>query len=192
MRKIIFTFGLIAGAIEIAMICTTMPLYKSGTLSFDKGEIIGYTSMVIALSLIFFGVKSYRDNHLNGAIKFGKALKVGLLIALVASLVYAIGWEIYFNLFIPDFMDQYAVMCMAKAQQSGADAAALQKVTDQINSMKEMYKNPFLRFGLTIAEMLPVGVLIALISAAVLRNVRRFKFSSIGTSRLSWTRSEQN
>ena len=169
MRKIIFTFGLIAGAIEIAMICITMPLYKSGTLSFDEGEIIGYTSMVIALSLIFFGVKSYRDNHLNGAIKFGKALKVGLLIALVASLVYAIGWEIYFNLFIPDFMDQYAVMCMAKAQQSGADAAALQKVTDQINSMKEMYKNPFLRFGLTIAEMLPVGVLIALISAAVLR-----------------------
>ena len=169
MKKIILIYGLISGTIISAMFMITMPLYKNGTLSMDNGEILGYSTMAIALSLIFFGVKSYRDNYLHGTIKFGKALVVGLSIAGVASLFYAISWEVYFNQFMPDFMDQFANMSKAKAKAGGASEAEIQKVMEGVNRMKEMYKNPVLRFVITLAEILPVGVLIALISAAILR-----------------------
>jgi len=169
MKKIIFTFGSIAGAIVVAMVFITFPLYENGTLNFDNGEWLGYTSMVIALSLIFFGVKSYRDNHLGGTIKFGKAFQVGLLIAVVASLFYAIGWEVYLNRFVPDFMEQYSNHYIEKAKASGARTAEIQKIVNEINNAKEMYKNPFLRFGITLSEIFPVGLVIALISAVILR-----------------------
>jgi hypothetical protein len=169
MKKTVLTFGSIAGIIVSAMFFITMPLYKSGIVNFDNGELIGYTSMVIALSLIFFGIKSYRDNRLNGAIKFGKAFQVGLLIALIASLFYAVGWEVYFNVFAPDFMDQYANHYVAKVKAAGASPAEIQKIVNDMNNSKELYKNPFLRFGMTLSEILPVGLVIALISAAILR-----------------------
>jgi hypothetical protein len=169
MKKTILIFGSISGAIISTMFMITIPLYKSGTLNFSNGEVIGYSTMAISLSLIFFGIKSYRDNHLHGVIKFGKAFQIGLLIAVVASLFYAITWEVYFNQFIPDFMDQYAAMCMTKAKADGASPAEIQKVMAQIDRTREIYKNPILRFGLTLAEIFPVGLVIALISAVILR-----------------------
>jgi len=169
MKKIVFTFGSIAGVIVTSMFFITMPLYKNGTVNFDNGELIGYTSMVIAFSLIFFGVKSYRDNHLQGVIKFGRAFQVGFLIALVASLFYAVGWEIYFHQFAPDFMNEYANHYIAKAKAGGASALEIQTIMDKMNQEKELYKNPFLRFGITLFEILPVGLLFALVSAAVFR-----------------------
>ena len=169
MKKIVLTFGLISGAIVSSMFMITMPLYKSGALDMGNGAIIGYSTMVISLSMIFFGVKSYRDRHLAGVITFGKALKVGLMIAGVAALCYAVSWEIYFNNFYPDFMDQYSEMCVTKAKSDGASGAELQKVMDQVATTREIYKNPALRFGMTIMEILPVGIVIALISAALLR-----------------------
>ncbi len=169
MKRVVLIYGVISGAIIFAMFMITWPLYKNGLLSMDHGEILGYTTMVIALSLIFFGVKSFRDNHLHGAIPFGRAFVLGLSIAGVASLFYAISWEIIFNLFMPDFMDQYANMCIAKAKAGNATEAELQKVMSQIDQMRGLYKNPFLRFGVTMAEILPVGILVALISAAILR-----------------------
>ncbi len=169
MRKIVLTFGLIAGAIFAATMFGAMPLWKNGTITFENGELVGYTSMVIALSMVFFGVKSYRDNYLNGSITFGQALKVGSLISLVAALGYAISWEFYFNLVAPDFMDQYAAFSINKAKDSGATEAAVQKIITQMDQVKQMYKNPLLRFGMTLAEILPVGILISLISAALLR-----------------------
>jgi len=169
MKKIVLTFGLISGAIISAMFMITTPLYKNGTLSMDNGEVIGYSTMVISLSMIFFGIKSYRDQHLHGVVTFGKGFQIGLLIAVVASLFYAVAWEFYFNLYIPDFMDQYATLCIAKAKSSGAGPVEIQKVMDRINQTKEIYKNPFLRFGFTLMEIFPVGLVIALISAAILR-----------------------
>mgnify|MGYP001567028496 CR=1 FL=1 len=169
MKKIVLTFGLIAGAIFTATMFGAMPLWKNGTITFENGELVGYTSMVIALSMVFFGVKSYRDNHLNGSITFGHALKAGSLIALVAALGYAISWEFYFNLVAPDFMEKYAAFSINRAKVSGAAEAEVQKIITQMDQAKELYKNPLLRFGMTLAEVLPVGIIISLISAALLR-----------------------
>jgi Protein of unknown function (DUF4199) len=169
MKKIILTFGLIAGAIITALMYGSFPLYKRGVISYDSGELIGYTSMVIALSMVFFGIKSYRDNHLNGVISFGKALSVGLAIAGVAGLCYAISWEFYLKFLEPNFMEEYVAMAIEKAKKAGEPEAEIQKLIANTNMMKEWYKNPLLRFGMTLAEILPVGILLSFISAGLLR-----------------------
>src|SRR5512145_2166960 len=105
MKKIVLTFGLISGAISAALMFATVPfIYRIG---FDWGTGVGYTSMLIAFLLVFFGIRSYRETVGNGQISFGKAFTVGILITLVSSLCYVIAWEIiYFNI-LPDFPDQY-------------------------------------------------------------------------------------
>jgi hypothetical protein len=169
MRRIILIFGSIAGAIVAAMFIITMPLYEKGVLNLDNGAITGYTTMVIAFSMIFFGVKSYRDNYSGGSIGFWKACQVGILIALLATIIYAVAWEFYYNIFYPNFMEVYANLYIAKAKAHGASAQELQNLVIETNKWKEIYDNPVLRFLFTMMEPLPVGIGITLFSAAVLR-----------------------
>ena len=105
MKRIVLIFGSIAGVIVGGMFLATWPLHENGTLNPDNGMLVGYATMVIALSLIFFGVKSYRDTYLNGSISFGKALVVGLWISLVAAIIYAVTWEIMYNTIASDFLE---------------------------------------------------------------------------------------
>ena len=166
MKKIVLTYGLIAGAIVGGMMITTMPMFEKGTLNFENGEVVGYTTMVIALSLVFFGVKSYRDNKLAGVITFGTAVKVGLLITLVASLLYALTWEVIYK---EDFIQRYNEREVVKMKEEGATEANLQAATKEMEKFAEMYKNPIFRFGITLMEILPVGIVISLLSAALLK-----------------------
>ena len=166
MKKIVLIYGLIAGAIVGGMMITTMPMFEKGTLNFENGEVVGYTTMVIALSLVFFGVKSYRDNKLAGVITFGTAVKVGLLITLVASLLYALTWEVIYK---EDFIQRYNEREVVKMKEEGATEANLQAATKEMEKFAEMYKNPIFRFGITLMEILPVGIVISLLSAALLK-----------------------
>jgi hypothetical protein len=172
MRKIALTFGALAGVIVAVFSFIIIGLCKNGKISFDNGDFIGYGSMVIALSMIFFGIKSYRDNFQNGAIKLGKGLQVGMLITLVASLIYVLAGEAYYQI-DPEtnttMMDKYADYHINKMREKGASPETIAQKSKELADMKEMYKNPLLRFGMTLALILPVGVIITLISAAVLR-----------------------
>ena len=167
MKRTVFTFGLIAGAIMAAMMLITMVFMKE--IGFDKGEIIGYTTMVLAFLMTFFGIKSYRDNVAGGAISFGRALTLGLMITGVATLCYVATWEVIYYRFAPDFGDRYAAYSVEKAKQSGATQAQVDAKMKQMADFKEMYKNPFVNAALTFLEPLPVGLLVAVISAALLR-----------------------
>ena len=169
MKKIVLIYGLIAGVIVGAMMMITMPLYESGTLKLENGEWLGYTTMVIALSMVFFGMKSYRDNHLGGSITFGNALKVGLLITLIAALIYAFSWEITRLNMKGDFMTLYGEKQIEKMKIEGATEAALIEAKEKMDDFGLMYKNPFIRFGITLMEIAPVGILISLLSAGLLR-----------------------
>jgi hypothetical protein len=168
MKKTVLVFGVIGGVVINAIFYLTLPFHHE-LQNLGIGEVIGYASMVVALSFIFFGIKSYRDNQLGGTISFGKAFQVGILIALVASLLYAIGWEVYLVTVAPDFMADYAAQVIAKAQAAGKTAAELQAITDRMNHAQEMYRNPIVRFGMTFSEIFPVGIVITLASAALLR-----------------------
>lgn len=169
MRKIILTYGLIAGAIVAGLMFITLPLWKNGILTFDNGEIVGYTTMVISLSMIFFGVKSYRDNHSNGVITFGKAFKIGILITLIAGAMYALAWEVSYATVMSDFFGKMQEHYFSEMKERGASEQELQKAKEQMATFAEYYKNPVIRFGMTLMEILPVGILISLISAALLR-----------------------
>jgi hypothetical protein len=169
MKRIVLTYGLIAGAIVGAMLLITVPMYKAGTLNLDNGELLGYTTMTIALSLIFFGVKSYRDNNLGGEISFGRAVQVGLLIMLVAGAIYALCWEVSYRNMGEEFVAKIDQHYMDKMKADGASEAELAEAKADWESFGELYKNPIIRFGVTIMEITPVGVVLTLLSAALLR-----------------------
>lgn len=169
MKRIVLIYGLIAGAIVGAMLLITMPMYKAGTLDLDNGELLGYTTMTIALSLIFFGIKSYRDKYLGGAISFGKAVQVGLGIMLVAGAVYALCWEVSYRNMGEDFMATMTEHYVDKMKEEGATEQELAEAKAEWASFNELYKNPIIRFGVTVMEITPVGVILTLLSATLLR-----------------------
>ena len=171
MRKIVLTFGLISGAILSAMMLITVPFQDQ--IGFDKGAIIGYTTMVLAFLMVFFGVKSYRDNVAGGKVTFGRAFTVGLLITAVASICYVATWEVIYYELAPDFGDKYAAHAIEKAKISGATDAQIAEQTKQMAQFKEMYKNPLVNIAYTMLEPLPVGILFTLVTAVVLSRKRR-------------------
>src|SRR5687768_7434219 len=115
MKKIILTNGLIAGAIVSSMFLISWPLFHAeGKMDLDSGMFFGYASMLIAFSMIFFGVKRFRDRHQGGVISFGKAFQIGILITVIASVMYALTWEVCYNTFASDFMDKYTTHYLSK------------------------------------------------------------------------------
>lgn len=168
MKKTVLVYGIIAGLIVTAMMAFSTG-YFCAKGDFESGMIYGYTSMILAFSMIFVGIKSFRDKYNSGAISFGKAFKVGLFISLIASTIYVIGWLINYYLFIPDFMDKYAATMIEKAKASGISADKLAKQTAEMAQMKEWYKNPLFVILMTYVEILPVALLVTLIAALILK-----------------------
>jgi hypothetical protein len=166
-KKTILVFGLISGVISSLLMIASVPLMRRP--DFDHGYVLGYTAIVLSLMLTFFGIRSYRDNVGNGHITFGKAFLVGLAITVISCVFYVVTWEvIYFN-FMPDFMDKYGAHLLQKMQASGATAAAIQQKSEELNKLSVMYKNPLFNAVMTFIEPFPVGLVITLLSAAVLR-----------------------
>src|SRR5262245_31629187 len=138
MKKIVLRFGLASGLILVALSAVLMPLCMNG--GFDHSEVVGYSAMVLAFLLVFFGVKSYRDTVAGGAIGFGKAFLVGILITLITCAMYVIAWEITYYNFFPDFIDQYSAHVLARMRAAGESAAAIQAKTAEMAEMAKYYK----------------------------------------------------
>ena len=171
MRKIVLTFGLIAGAFLSAMMLITLPFHDE--IGFDNSLIVGYTTMVLAFLMVFFGVRSYRDNVAGGSVTFGRAFIVGLMITAVASVCYVATWELVYSKLAPDYLDKYAAYSLEKARKSGATDAQIAAKTKEMAEFKEMYKNPVINIAFTFLEPLPVGLLFTLVAAGVLSRKRR-------------------
>jgi hypothetical protein len=171
MRKTVLTFGLIAGAILSAMMLVTLPFHDA--IGFDRAEVIGYTTMIVAFLLIFFGIRSYRDNVAGGSVGFGRAFAVGALIALVASICYVATWEVIYFKLAPDFGTKYQAHVIEKARAKGESQAAIDKKVADAQKFAELYKNPAINAAITFIEPLPVGLIIALVSAGILRRRRK-------------------
>jgi hypothetical protein len=167
MRKIVLTFGVISGAISSLMMIALVTF--GDRIGFDRGAVIGYTSIVLSFLMVFFGIRSYRDNIGNGQITFLKAFAVGTSITLISCICYVVTWEIlYYNVF-PDFWDKYGAHLVEKLRASGASPAAIQAKLQQVAKYKELYKNPLMNAVLTFIDPFPIGLGITVISAAVLR-----------------------
>src|SRR5688572_10710434 len=168
MKKIVLTFGLISGGILAAMMFATLPFMDQ--IGFDNGQLIGYTTMVLAFLLIFFGIRSYRETIGNGYITFGRGFKVGILITLIACLCYTVAWEIlYFN-FLPDFGDKYTQYLIEKSRASGASPEEIAKEVAKMERFMEIFENPLYNFLIVFfIEPLPVGLIMTVLSALILK-----------------------
>jgi len=176
-------YGVISGAFILGVIVLGIVLSRGhANGGFFSSEYFGYLVMLVALSTIFLAIRDYRNQQLGGVIKFLPALGLGLMIAAIAGIAYVVAWEIYLNATNYQFMNHYAAAMTERARAAGLTGAELQAKLAQIEEMRAGYSNPLIRLPMTFLEIFPVGVLIALISAAVLRNpkVLPARASSLG------------
>ena len=168
MRKIALVYGGIAGAVIISLM--TLGIVISNGEGATSSQAFGYLTMLIVLSMIFVGVKKYRDRDLGGVINFRSAFGLGLAIAAVAGFFYVLGWEIYLAATDYTFIDNYTAGIIETKRAAGMAGPDLEKLIADIEAMKHNYANPFFRMPMTFLEIFPVGLVVALISAALLRN----------------------
>jgi len=168
MKKNVIVFGLIAGLIvSVLMVLSMARCYSDPNL--EHSMLIGYASMVLAFSFIFVGIKNYRDKYNEGLISFGKAFRIGLYISLIASTIYVVVWLVDFYVFIPDFMDRYVAQALREAKSNGASATELAKQAKELAVNQQLYKNPIMVVLFTYMEILPVGILVSLMAALILK-----------------------
>jgi hypothetical protein len=170
MSRIILIFGSAAGLIVAVPMCLLVANAEPGSAA--TSHFTGYLIMVLALSLVFLGVKRLRDRELGGAIRFVPALLAGLGISAVAGVIYVIGWEITLAVTDFAFVDSYSNAAVEAARAKGASAAEVEAVIAKMDEFRRQYANPFFRLPVTFIEIFPVGLLISLVSAALLRNSR--------------------
>ena len=169
MKKIIFTCGIIGGLVSVSWYIFSSQVFKVD-MGMNERLFFGYASMVLAFSLIFVGVKNFRDNYNGGVISFGKALKIGLLITLIASTVYVVIWMIDFSYFVPDYGEKYTAQALAEMKASGLSAAEIQRQGAEMTATMAKYKtSPAFRIMFTYLEIAPVGIVISLIAALILK-----------------------
>ncbi|MBL7825583.1 MAG: DUF4199 domain-containing protein [Saprospiraceae bacterium] len=168
MKKTILNFGLISGAIGAVLMLASALYYKSNP-DFKGGELYGYLGIFLSMIFVYLGVKSYRDKESGGAISFGKAFQIGIFISIISCLIYVLTWMFVYATIMPDFMEKYITHTLEQLQASGASAETIAAESQKMDEFKTMYQNPLVRFGLTFLEPFPVGFLVSLISAIVLR-----------------------
>ena len=166
MKKTVLTFGLISGAILSAMMLITLPFHDA--IGFDRALIVGYTTMVLAFLLIFFGIRSYRDNVAGGTVRFGRAFAVGVLIGALASLCYVATWEVVYPWIGPEYIAKYQAHMLTKARANGATEVAIAQKKAELDKFAKMYDNVAINAAMTFMEPLPVALIVALVSAGVL------------------------
>src|SRR6187401_633451 len=162
MKKNILIYGLIAGAVvSILMLASVNYLsHCQGNVDYNTSMLLGYASMLIAFSLVFVGIRNYRDKFNGGVISFGKAFKIGITIVLIASTIYVVAWLIDYFFFIPDFMEKFSAQELNELKASGASQIEIDKETKEMADFARMYKNPLFNAMITYVEILPVGLVV--------------------------------
>ena len=171
MKKTVLTFGLISGAISAAMMLATVPFVDA--IGWEKGEILGYASIVLSALLVFFGVRSYRENVEGGRLTFGRGFAVGILITLISSACYVGTWEVVYYKWMPGFAEKYAAHMVERARASGASEQKIEETQVRAKQFEEMYHNPLINVAMTFMEVFPIGLAVTLVSAGILRKKPR-------------------
>lgn len=167
MKKVVLTFGLMSGAVATAMMFLTLPFAER--IGFDRAVFVGYTTIVISMLFVYFGVRSYRDNVLGGRITFGAAFGAGLLITLISSVCYVVSWLVMYYGFMPDFAQQYAAHTVETVRARGASQSEIEAAIRDGQEAIRLLSNPVTNAAISFLEPLPVGLLITFASAAMLK-----------------------
>lgn len=168
MLRYSFIYGGIIGVVVIALMSAVLFIY--GPDGAGTSELVGYGIMLAILSLLFVGIKRYRDIEHGGVFKFTQGAAVGTGIAVVAALFYAISWEGVLLATDYAFIETYSQSMIDGIKAQGLAAAEEAAQIEEVRSNMEMYRNPLFRLPITFVEIFPVGLIVALISAAILRS----------------------
>jgi hypothetical protein len=163
--------GLSAGAILVGLFLLSYILFRNNTEPnmLTVREIIGYTCMIIALTAIFFGIKSYRDKVLGGRITFGKAFMLGIGISAVAALIFGIYVYVLYGLISPDSIDKLMEAYRNKITTSGETQQVIEQELQKFESEAVLWRNTYLMSFIMFITVFLIGVLISLVSAAILK-----------------------
>lgn len=172
MKKNVIIFGLIIGAIITGHMFYMVNLFYTNP-DFKSNDFLGYAMLILVFSPIFVAVLNYRNRYNNGEVSFGKAFRIGLYISLIASTIYVGVWLVDYYLFVPDFIDKYISRVLKQAQQNGATATQLEEKAKEMANFKEMYKNPLFIILTTFMEVFPIGLVISLIAALILKRKKK-------------------
>ena len=171
MKKNIIVYGIIAGiVVSVLMLLSVNSIsHSEGNFDYNRSLLIGYASMLIAFSLVFVGIRNYRNKYNDGVMSFGTAFKIGIMIVVIASTIYVIAWLIDYFYFIPDFIDKYSAHMLDKLKASGASQMEIDTQTKEMADFATKFKNPFFNAMMTYVEILPVGLVVTLISSLILK-----------------------
>jgi len=172
MWRSILKYGVIAGLAAAAGMWATLLAFDGGMPHGPAGMALGYLGMLVALVAVPVGIRRHRDVDRGGVIGFWPAFGMGLGISAVAGVFYVLSWELAQATVVADFASHYAAATVEDARKGGADEATLAALDAQMASFKLWYANPLFRLPMTFAEIFPVGVLVSLLSALVLRKPR--------------------
>ena len=172
MLRTILVYGSGAGLIVGAWLFFITLAFQGHPPDGGVGMAMGYASMLVALSLVFLAIKRRRDTDGGGVIRFWPAFGLGLGVSFVAGVFYVLSWELALAVTGSDFAETYARAMVRGAEAKGLAGEALAKVVKEAEGFRTTYANPLFRLPMTFVEIFPVGVLVSLISAAILRNPR--------------------
>jgi hypothetical protein len=170
MKKITLSYGLIAGVIISGLMAITMPLFTNKVLSYSGSEVLGYVSILLSLSTIFIAVKTFRDKFNEGKVTFGKAFLIGLYISLIAGALYALTFMIIDAFSATPFIEIYRDIKVETMKAEGLSDAIIKAKMAEMEPFFEMYKNPLVKFLMTMmVEYVPVGLIVSLVTALILK-----------------------
>jgi hypothetical protein len=171
MKRIIIVYGLVAGFVVSVLMLINMNFLShcTGGMDYDSSMVMGYASMLIAFSIVFVGIRQYRNTVNGGVINFGTAFKAGLFMVFISSTMYVIAWLFDYYLFMPDFFEKYSQHLLTELRDSGASQSEIESKTKEMADFAIMFKNPFFNAIMVYMEILPVGLIAILISAFILK-----------------------
>lgn len=167
MKKNVWKYGLLSGLVLAIMMGVTVPFEHHIKASYAMA--VGYTIMVLSFLIVFVGVKHYRDTECGGSITFGRAFAAGALMMLISCICYVAMWEALSATVEKNFAHDYTASMVKRAQNSGLQGAALEAKIAEAHKFEAMYSNPLYRMSMTLLEPLPVGIVMALVTAGILR-----------------------
>jgi hypothetical protein len=167
MKKTVLTFGLISGAVSSLLMFATLPFHDR--IGFNYGLVLGYTTIILSFMLVFFGIRSYRDNIAGGSITFARAFGLGILITLVSCVLYVGSWEVIYFKLMPDFAEKFSKSAIETVIHSGGTQEMIDAKVQEMKDLTALLDNPLKNAAMTFMEPFPVGLIVTLISAAILR-----------------------
>lgn len=172
MKNTIFKYGILAAAILLTIPLISNLFMGSNPDNYTMGEVVGYSSMILSLLLIFVAQNEYRKNSPEGKIAFGKGLLMGLAISALASFGFAIYNWVYIEFINPDFIEQYYSYYVESIKNSGQEAAVIQEKISQLEGEKAFFTSPMVQFAVMYLTVFAVGIVVSLITAAISSNLK--------------------